>query len=304
MRALTSRPAARSRTLPAALLTALSVLLLGLLAVPGAPARAATAAAGAGQGCHSYLVPPDTWVVACGHGGGSPGSPGSSGSAGGTAPAGQAPGSTCKTLPIPPAQARQLGLPPPPAAKEWAQVSCPGRWPDPIILISSRGAAPVTPQQLLQVALAELKIPVLKPDTAPPAGKRVLVGLPLWYWIPKSHWRAVQVRIAVGPVWAQVTATPQRVLYAPGGSQAGAACRGPGARFAARFASTTSPCSYTYRQSSDLEPGHAYPAAVSVSWRVSWVGSGGTGGLLRAAFLMAYPFPVRVAEGQSLVVTP
>jgi hypothetical protein len=300
MRALTLR----SPTLTAALLIALSALLLGLLAGPGGAARAATAAAGAGQGCHSYLVPPATWVVECGHGGGSPGSSGSAGSGGSTGTPGPASGGACKTLPIPAAQARQLGLPPAPAGKEWAQVSCPGRWPDPIIMISTRGAAAVTPQQLLQVALAELKIPALKPDTAPPPGERALVGLALWYWIPKAHWRAVQVRVAVGPVWAQVTATPQRVLYAPGGSQGGAACRGPGARFTARLANATSACSYTYRQSSDLQPGHKYQAVISVSWRVSWTGSGGTGGLLRRAFLLAYPLPVRVAEGQSLVVTP
>ena len=64
---------------------------------------------------------------------------------------------------------------------------------------------------------------------------------------------------------------------------------------------TTTGCFYTYDQSSARQPGGAYQAAVTVTWVVTWTGSGGTGGTVNAGLQVAVPISVRVAEGQALV---
>jgi hypothetical protein len=63
-------------------------------------------------------------------------------------------------------------------------------------------------------------------------------------------------------------------------------------------------CSYSYAQPSAGQPGDAYQAAVVVTWRVSWTGSGGTGGVLDPALQVPAMFPVRVAQGEALVTSP
>jgi hypothetical protein len=40
---------------------------------------------------------------------------------------------------------------------------------------------------------------------------------------------------------------------------------------------------------------------VTVTWRVTWTGSGGVGGTLNAGLQIADPISVPVAEGQALV---
>src|SRR5262249_56851767 len=93
------------------------------------------------------------------------------------------------------------------------------------------GAPAVTPQQLAQIAIAELIIPVLQPQTAPPRGRDGLVGLAEWFWFPKAAWGPVSRTVTAGPVWARATAVPVSIVFHPGGGQAGILCRGPGTAF-------------------------------------------------------------------------
>jgi hypothetical protein len=291
-RALTSRALQRAALIPA-------TAALGLCAVTVAAAvsgaTAAQAAPGSGvPGCHYTFVPPDSWQLQCSNGGGTPGGPGSGGSGGGSQKY------ACKLTPISAAQVRYLGLPPAPKGERWEAISCPG--PSPfggVTLVSKNGTPEVTPQELLQVAMGELKVPTLRPGTAPPLGRDGLVGLPEWFWIPRAEWHAVSVTVRAGPVWAEAVATPEQLTFYPGGGLAGASCAGPGAPYRARSAAGS--CWYTYAQSSALQPGHAYQASVTVTWRVTWFGSGGTGGVVDAGLRVGYPFALRVAEAQALV---
>jgi len=272
----------------------IAVLTLAAIAVPGGAARAAAAraAAPAGGGCQEVFQPPHSWVVVCGNGTTTGGGPGKGG--GGKY--------TCTLTPLSKAQIKFLGLPDPPKGKKWAAITCPGKQPfGGVTLVSGAGVPAVTPQELLQVAESELTIPVLRPGTAPPRGREGLTGLPEWFWIP-AGWRPVKVTVSAGPVYATVIATPDQLSFQPGGGLTGSGCAGPGTPY--RKGATTA-CSYTYDQSSAGQPGGAYAASVTVTWRVTWTGwspaSGQVGGVLRGAMPVAFPFALRVAEGQALV---
>ncbi len=110
----------------------------------------------------------------------------------------------------------------------------------------------------------------------------------------------MSVTASAAGVWATVTATPLRLTFYPGGGLGDSSCAGPGAAYSRVRAASTA-CTYTFGQSSALQPGGAYRASVAVTWRVTWTGSGGSGGLINPAKQIGYPFALRVAEGQALV---
>jgi hypothetical protein len=264
-------------------------------ALSSVPAAQAAASSGV-PGCHYTFVPPDSWVLQCSNGGGTGGGTGSGGSGGS--------GSrkySCTLSPLSPAQIHYLRLPSAPKGERWEVITCPGHDPfGGVTLVSRNGTPAVTPQELLQVAMGELKVPTLRPGTAPPLGRDGLVGLPEWFWIPRGEWHQVTVTVRAGPVWAEVIAAPERLTFLPGGGLAAASCAGPGAAYRSGSAAGTG-CWFSYDQSSALQPGHAYQASVTVTWRVTWAGSGGTGGVVNAALQVGYPFALRVAEAQALV---
>jgi hypothetical protein len=273
---------------------------MAMLALTGA---GAAAAASGPPGC-SAVRTPTGWQVVCGNGGGGPGGPGGGGNGGG-----RSYHMGCQLDPL------NGEVPPYPAPKGqiWMRLVCnsilnPGM-PGGLVLVpvGSTTAAPgLTPQDLLQWALAELSVPALAPKTAPPNGHDGLVWLAEWFWIPRGEWHPTSVTVSVGPVWATVTAVPGQLTFAPGGGLAGVSCPGPGRKYNRSLPASAqhSACSYTYRQSSALQPGGAYAASLSVTWTASWTGSGGAGGALNPPLVMQSPVPFRVAEGQALVTTP
>lgn len=159
----------------------------------------------------------------------------------------------------------------------------------------------VTPAQLAQRARESLGLPLPDVHTAPPRGSDGLVGLPEWVWVPRSQWHSMSKRASAGGVWAEVTATPRRMVIEPGAGLGSVACAGPGTAYdAGRSASAQSTeCSYAYSRSSAGQPDSAYTMTVTVVWAGTWEGSGGAGGTLPEISRSA-SFPVRVAEGQGL----
>ena len=292
------------RRVAAALLLAASLVVtpaLGGLA-SAAPAAPAASAAGNGGGLCTVDLGGQWITVQCqyGPGGGNPG--------------GGAPGKggkvtlSCEFTPIGKAEAAQLGLQwPPPKGFTWAFMQCiggrVGSGPLAVLVSRATGAPAVTPQQLMQQALQELQVPTLRAQTAPPRGQDALVGLPEWFWVARAQWHAVSVTVSAGPVWATATATPTGLSFQPGGGLGPQTCAGPGTAYKKSRAAAQqhTDCSFTYLQPSTGQPGNEYQASITVTWNVSWTGSGGTGGEINNGLQIPFDFAVPVAQGEALV---
>lgn len=306
------RVTARVGALALALLCAVPagpVLLADPSAALAQPASV-TAHASSGGGCDPYvdgtLIPVP--CTATGSSGGSAGTPGASG---GTGSAGPAVNNTCTFTSLSRSQAGNLGLQwPPPKGQHWALMTCPGgaigAGPQAVLVTTTTGTPQVTPQQLLVRAVGELRVPYLAPATAPPRGSDGLVGLPEWFWVPAAQWHARTVSVSAGPVWATVTAVPTGLTVKPGTGLSVVHCQAAGTVYdpSRPAAGQHSTCSYTYLRPSAGQPGSEYRASVTVTWRISWTGSGGTGGLLDAALALPVTFAVPVAQGEALVTSP
>jgi hypothetical protein len=280
-------------------------VLLAAMAVAAAGPALASGSSGGGQ-CTVDLG--GQWVtVQCGYGGGSGGSGGGSGGSGG----GGKIITTCTLTALSEAGAQSLGLAwPPPKGTHWALMDClgggTGAGPQALLVNNATGAPQITPQQLLQQALDELQIPVLHPGTAPPRGKDGLVGLPEWFWVPAGEWHPRSVTVSAGPVWATATAAPAGLSFQPGGGIGAVTCPGPGTAYKPSKPASEqhTACSFSYDQSSAGQPGNAYQASVVITWRVSWTGSGGTGGLVDPGLPVPFTFSLPVAQGEALVSNP
>jgi hypothetical protein len=294
--------AVKRRLRPLLSLLAVLVLAAGLAVTGVAPVSASGASGGTG-GCDPY-VDGTVIPVPCSSGSGS-------GGGGGTGGGVTTVNNSCNTVVLDKSQAEDLGLSwPPPTGKSWGLLDClggsTGVAPLAVLVNSATGAPAVTPQQLLVTAVGELQIPYLGPSTAPPHGSDGLVGLPEWFWIPAGSWHVRIVTVTAGLVWATVAAAPVSLTFQPGGGGDPVSCIGPGIAYNPHKPAAVqhSDCSYTYLQPSTAQPGNAYQASVTVTWRVSWTGSGGAGGVLDAALPVPVDFTVPVAQGEALVTSP
>ncbi len=258
------------------------------LAVPAVPAS--------GGGCYPIDF---TWI--CIDSGGNPGSPGSGGSS----------KVTCTYTPASPAVLQRTGTGPPAPGYQWDIMTCPGSaggaFGGQLVQVSKTTGAPaISPVELLKIAIGELYVPTLTASTAPPRGKDGLVGLPEWFWIPRSQWQPSSVTVSAGPVWADAIATPASLTFVPGGGLGSVSCAGPGAEFNRKIParSQSSSCAYRYDQPSAGQPGNAYQAAVVVTWTISWTGSGGAGGTITTGYTTGTAFPIRIGQAEAVVTTP
>ena len=285
---------------PAMLFTVTVVAALLLAASPAGPASIARAASAAPAGNGNCYPVNFTWIcVYSGNGGGHPGTGGGSSTV------------TCTYAKAPASVLQATGTGPPAPGYQWDIMTCPGSNPGPLggqlVQVSKATGTPaISPFDLLKIAIGELRVPTLAAATAPPRGRDGLVGLPEWYWVPRTQWRPVSVTVAAGPVWAKANASPTSLSYVPGGGMGSVSCAGPGTPFnrALPAAQQRTACSYTYAQPSRGQPGNAYQAGVFVTWTVSWTGSGGVGGVITNGYTTGTAFGVRVAQAEALVTTP
>jgi hypothetical protein len=273
---------------------------------------AAAASSGGGKGsggCDPY-IDGTIVVVPCSSGGGPGGGNGSGGGGSGAGDTGTA-NNTCTFVSLNEAQAENIGLPwPPPTGQHWALMNCignaTGTGPQAVLVNNASGVPRITPQQLLVQALDELTVPRLQPVTAPPRGTDGLVGLPEWFWVPAGEWHARSVTVTAGSVWATAIAAPLGLEIEPGAGLSPVSCAGPGTAYNGRKPSAQqhTGCSYTYQRPSAGQPENVYHASLTVTWRVSWTGSGGAGGVLEAALGVPVGFTIPVAQGEALVTSP
>ncbi|MER7898713.1 hypothetical protein ABTX62_22040 [Streptomyces sp. NPDC096046] len=142
----------------------------------------------------------------------------------------------------------------------------------------------VTPEILAELAYAEVRVPSTKVTLAPAAQTKV--NLPTWAWLDAADFKPVSVTASVPVIGISATATaePVSLRIEPGTKDAvtypaSGVCAIDNGRigepYAKGKANRTPPCGVRYLRSSG---DGTYPLQATVTWRIQWTGTGGTGG--------------------------
>ena len=164
------------------------------------------------------------------------------------------------------------------------------------------GGGPVLPAPgaLAQLAVKYLRLPDPVIRASPAPGALQLTRLPVWLWVAANAWQPQSKTAQVPGESVTATATPVSAAWSMGDGTT-VTCKGPGTPYAAGDnPSAASPtCGYTYDQSSAGQPGGAYRVTVTITWDITWQGTGGAGGALAPLETVAAA-QFRVAESQAL----
>jgi enoyl reductase len=142
----------------------------------------------------------------------------------------------------------------------------------------------VTPEILAELAYAEVRVPSTKVTLAPAAQTKV--NLPTWAWLDAADFKPVSVTASVPVIGIAATATaePVSLRIEPGTKDAvtypaSGVCAINNGRigepYAKGKADHTPPCGVRYLRSSG---DGTYPLQATVTWKIQWTGTGGTGG--------------------------
>jgi hypothetical protein len=156
----------------------------------------------------------------------------------------------------------------------------------------------VTPAQLAQRAASTLQLPDPQVDLSPSPDivAYQLVNLPTWW--AGENWAPQTQRTQLGPVWAEVTATPVSTRFDGGDGSAPVTCNRRGVKWRSGLPEELpQACRFTYQRANEQ-----VTATISVTWRVTWVGSGGTGGTLPVQTTSSDQ-PLTVYERQAVVTS-
>ncbi|MFF3764409.1 hypothetical protein ACFYYR_10035 [Streptomyces sp. NPDC001922] len=142
-----------------------------------------------------------------------------------------------------------------------------------------------TPEVLASYAYDKIRVPDTEVELNPKA--RSTVNLPTWAWLDKGKFKDVKVRAELPGtgLWAETTAKPVGLHLEPGTKDAElhpgsgeCAINGDGSigtPYTKGQGSKTPPCGITYLRATSGKP---YAMKASVTWEVSWEGSGGAKG--------------------------
>ncbi|MEU9633510.1 hypothetical protein ACGFZZ_00895 [Streptomyces tendae] len=144
-----------------------------------------------------------------------------------------------------------------------------------------------TPDVLAAYAYDKIKVPGTEVELKPAAESKV--NLPTWVWLDKATFREVKVRaeLEAAGVWAETTAKPVALHLDPGTEDAETypssgdceinANGSIGTPYSKGAAEQTPPCGIKYLRASGDAP---YQLKASITWEISWEGSGGAQGEL------------------------
>ncbi|MFF3465602.1 hypothetical protein ACWCQN_15395 [Streptomyces sp. NPDC001984] len=144
----------------------------------------------------------------------------------------------------------------------------------------------VTPEILAELAYNEIRVPGTKVTLAP--ANTTKVNLPTWAWLDAADFKPVSVTASVPAIGISATATaePISLKIDPGTSDAvtypasgvcGLNGSSIGEPYAKGKADRTPPCGVKYLRSSG---NGSYPLKATVTWKITWTGTGGAGGRL------------------------
>jgi hypothetical protein len=156
------------------------------------------------------------------------------------------------------------------------------------------------PGVLAQWARRYLVLPSPVIRSSPAQVDLQLTQLPTWLWISQAMWAPQSKTAAVAGESVTATATPVSVTWHPGDGST-VTCHGPGIAYISTYSpSSPSPdCGHTYSRSSAGQPGGAYHVTATITWDITWTGTGGAGGALPPLFTTAAA-AFRVAESQAV----
>ncbi|MGW7380162.1 hypothetical protein [Streptomyces sp. NPDC054794] len=142
-----------------------------------------------------------------------------------------------------------------------------------------------TPDVLAAYAYDKIDVPSTEIELKPTV--RSTVKVPTWVWLDKATFKDVKVRAELpnAGVWAETTAKPVALHLNPGTADAetipaSGDCRinddgSIGTPFTKGSADKTPPCGIRYLRASGGRP---YQLKASITWQISWEGSGGAKG--------------------------
>ncbi|MGW2821663.1 hypothetical protein ACWC24_11740 [Streptomyces sp. NPDC001443] len=147
----------------------------------------------------------------------------------------------------------------------------------------------ITPEILAGLAYEQIKVPGTEVTLAPSGATKV--NLPTWVWLDKGEFKPVSVTASLdGPglnIRATTTATPVSLKLQPGTTDAETypssgecAINGDGSigePYAKGKADEIPPCGIRYLRASGS---NAFKLQATITWKITWTGSGGTGGTL------------------------
>ncbi|WP_437035386.1 hypothetical protein [Streptomyces sp. enrichment culture] len=181
----------------------------------------------------------------------------------------------------------------------WVAVQDEDRWMEPEAQVCDRepfwvenGDAPdvenaVTPQVLAELAYNRVQLPTTEVTLAP--AETTKVNLPTWAWLDKAEFKEVSVTASLDAggvnIQATTTAKPVSLKLEPGTDDAETypasgectinADGSIGEPYAKGKADGTPPCGLKYLRSSG---GGTFTMQATVTWDITWEGTGGAGG--------------------------
>lgn len=155
----------------------------------------------------------------------------------------------------------------------------------------------VTIHELVVEAATKLAPPKPLVQTAPPRGKRELVGIPTWFWLDRSQWGNRSSSASADDLAVSITASAYELVIDPGDGSGVVTCKAPWTPYKGD-PNVTSTCTHTYAHS-----GH-YTITATARWGADWSASRGGGGTLPTISRSA-SFAVTVVQARSeLIANP
>ncbi|UQT56747.1 hypothetical protein M4V62_17490 [Streptomyces durmitorensis] len=142
-----------------------------------------------------------------------------------------------------------------------------------------------SPKVLASYAYDKVKVPDTKVELKPEA--KSTVNLPTWVWLDKGAFEDVKVRAELPGtgVWAETTAKPVSLHLEPGTADAqtfpaSGECKvnedgSIGTPYTKGSSKEDPPCGIAYLRSTGGKP---FQLKASITWEITWEGSGGAGG--------------------------
>lgn len=142
-----------------------------------------------------------------------------------------------------------------------------------------------TAETLAEYAYDKVEVPDTEIELKP--ATKSTVNLPTWVWLDQGTFQEVEVRAELPNtgLWAETTAKPVALHLEPGTADATTypasgdceinADGSIGTPYTTGDAGKTPPCGLTYLRATNGKP---YQLKASITWQITWEGTGGTGG--------------------------